>query len=159
MGCQLSYTYVPVAGKLSKVMGMFRVEAHDSGAVMMPLNDGTPRLTPADYVDIRDEIMIAVSHNATGILLADNRYYFTVDYGFGDGDRCLRLKGYVDIYAVDEAGDFWTPGGFRRYAKIHLNTWECKAIEYPCTYSDFPVWESAECDFDPRKVDGYEYDM
>lgn len=129
-----------------------------AGSMMRPMLQ-SKELTAADYVEIRDEIMTDIAEKSYGILLADRRYCFEIDYPFADEEKVLHLSGYADIELFEDRGDVWTPGGHRKYAKLHLDKWTCKMVEQPCSLSDFEEWADAETDFDPTEIEGYEYDI
>lgn len=139
-------------------MEAMNITQQTGGLMMRPMRRNR-ELTAADYVEMRDEIMTEIAEKSYGILLADKRYRFEIDYPFADEEKVLHLSGYADIEIFEDRGDAWTPGGYRKYAELHLDKWVCKTIEQSCSLSDFEEWADAETDFDPTEIDGYQYDI
>lgn len=115
----------------------------------------------SDYQEMRDTIFNTASEQARLVILPHSRYYpFREMFPVGkDDDRMLLLDGYVDVQHIYSRGDDYTDGEDWYKGIIHLNSYECRAVEYPCRTEDFYKWAPATCDFDSKKIDRHECEL
>ena len=117
----------------------------------------TYRLTDTDYVEMLDEIIDSIAKRDYGIFIDGKAYWFYLDYVTGeDCELVMRLSGYVIVARDYYRGGSDGPGYDNRTGKLVLKRHECRHV---CDDGNFDSWPPAECGFDPRQIDNYEYDL
>lgn len=118
----------------------------------------TYRLTDADYVEIRDEIIDSIASRNYGIFIDGKAYWFEMDYITGEDceELVIRLSGEVvmsrDYYRGGSDGE----GYDEQTGRIILKSYDCRQLIEGVAFDGLP---KAECDFDPRRIDNYDYEL
>lgn len=117
----------------------------------------TYRLTDADYVEMRDEIIDSISSRNYGIFIDGKAYWFELDYITGeDCELVIRLSGEVVMSRDYYRGGSDGPGYDERTGRISLKSHDCRQLIEGVAFDGLP---KAECGFDPRRIDNYDYDF
>lgn len=121
----------------------------------MPAQPCGKDFTKSDYREMCDEIFSVAEERGQYKLNPSGYYNFCIFFPVGDdGERLLRLEGYVDVEYCDSCGDGYTTQVEKWYeGTIHLDSYECRTIDYAGCMENFCRWPAAICDFDPKEVD------
>lgn len=117
----------------------------------------TYRLTDADYVEMIDEIIDSIASRNYGIFIDGKAYWFELDYITGeDCELVIRLSGEVVMSRDYYRGGSDGPGYDERTGRISLKSHDCRQLIEGVAFDGMP---KAECDFDPRRIDNYDYEL